>query len=337
VDLKSTNGTLVNGKRVDRADLNDQDAVQIGASRIRIHIQQGSLEITPPEPPMATYNPMLDAPEISGYDVEGKIGHGRFGVVYAGVDRLSGRRVAIKMLCDTAVPGNEEIQQFIHEASVSVRLKHPQIVETIDFGMQDGAPYLVLEHIDTIDVRDHLRSLNMRQRSTAAARLTASMLDGLSCAHAAGIVHRDIKLTNLLFFQNDSGVGLKISDFGLAMKSTASYRTQQAVCGTAAYMAPEMVTDPAGATPLSDIYAAGVCLYQLLSNRRPHESRKLTKLLMMILNEPSTPIQERVPEVSTSLAAIVDKSIARKPQDRYQSAEEMRDALLTWCRRKKRR
>ncbi|MEZ6130496.1 MAG: FHA domain-containing serine/threonine-protein kinase [Planctomycetaceae bacterium] len=336
VDLKSTNGTLVNGRRVDRADLKDQDTVQVGTSRIRIHIQSGTSASVEP-PPTATYNPMLDAPDISGYDIEHQIGHGRFGVVYGGVERLTGRPVAIKLLCDTAVPGNDEIQQFIHEASVSVKLKHPNIVETIDFGMQDGAPYLVLERVPTINIRDHFQDLQLPQRCLTAADLTARMLEGLACAHRTGIVHRDIKLSNLLFFHSDRTIGVKISDFGLALKSTASYRTQQAVCGTAAYMAPEMVSDPAGASPLSDIYAAGVCLYQLLSNRRPHEAKKLTRLLFMILNEPSTPILERVPEIPRSLAVIVDKAIARKAENRFQSADDMRDALLAWIQRMRRR
>lgn len=333
IDLKSTNGTLVNGKRVDRADLHDNDTVQIGSTRIRVHIQKGTTEEPVEEAPMATYNPMMHAPEITGYDIENQIGHGRFGVVYAGIERLSQRPVAIKVLCDTASPSNDEIQQFVHEASVSVRLRHSRIVETIDFGMQDGAPYLVLDRISTIEIRQYLRTLNIRQRCLEAARLTACMLEGLEFAHQHGIIHRDIKLSNLLFYREEAEVNLKISDFGLALKAATSYKSQQAVCGTAAYMAPEMISDSAGASPLSDVYAAGVCLYQLISDRRPHEANKLTKLLFMILNEPGTPIRERVPEVPPSLAAIVEKSTARRLRDRYHSAEEMRKALVAWYQR----
>ncbi|MCA9051155.1 MAG: protein kinase, partial [Planctomycetaceae bacterium] len=217
VDLKSTNGTLVNGRRMERAKLKDSDTVQVGTSKIRIHIQQGregssqNLNAV-----LDTYHPMQDTPQIPGYEVMEQIGNGRFGVVYRGRQIRTGRDVAVKLLSSTAVPDQEEIQQFIHETSVSVKLRHPRIVETLDFGIHEGMPYLVLEYINTINIRTLLEQQSLRTRCLESARLMAMVLEGLACAHEMEIVHRDIKVSNLLFSHENNRISVKISDFGLA-------------------------------------------------------------------------------------------------------------------------
>lgn len=334
MDLRSTNGTLVNGRRVERCTLQDQDTVMIGETKIRVHIQQqtegSSSGILPPG---GTFNAKTDAPSIAGYEVDCPLGNGRFGVVFAGIQKATGRNVAIKLLSNTAVPSYEEIEQFVHEASVSIRLKHKYIVETLDFGMQDITPYLVMERVETIDIVEYLNGISKPRLYREVPALIAMVLGGLASAHSLDIIHRDIKVSNLLFHRTtDRGIRVKISDFGLALKSTASYHSQKAICGTAAYMSPEMITDVKGAGRLSDIYATGVCLYELLCGRRPHEARELRKLLFMIQNEPATPIIDRCPGIPPTLAALVNRSIAKDPRKRYQSAAEMRTDLIAFCR-----
>lgn len=329
VDLKSTNGTLVNGQRVPRQTLKDKDTVQIGTTKIRVHIQEEA-EASETDLPSPTFNPLLDIPEIPGVSLDAMIGKGRYGVVYTGRQIDSDRPVAVKVLSATAVPSSEELHQFINETSVAVRLKHPQIVESIDFGVHQDAPYLIMEKVETIKILERLRNLAWPHRQREACRLTTLILSGLEQAHREGIVHRDIKISNLLFSEAGGNIDVRISDFGLAVKSTGTFGSQNSICGTAAYMAPEMISSPDRINPQSDIFAAGVCLYELLSDRRPREANEINDLLFMILNEPATPIHERTPEVAPEVAEIVGKAIASDQKKRYATAEEMRLDLLAW-------
>ena len=330
IDLKSTNGTLVNSELVDRCDLRDGDTVQVGRTRIRVHIQEARSATGSTDQPLAnlTFDPTRDAPSLPGYEFGELVGKGRFGVVYAGRHLSSGKKVAVKLMSRSAIPDGEEVQHFIREASICVSLKHPQIVETVDFGVHDETPYLVFEYIDTIDITSRLRRLPAPERRVACASLAAQVLDGLHYAHTREIIHRDIKLSNLLFFEEFGVLRVKIADFGLALRIVESSGSERAVVGTAAYMAPEMILDPAKAAPQSEVYAAGVCLYQLLCGRRPHEARRLSRMVFMVLNEPPTPIQERDKDVPDELAAIIAKAISFRPEERFASAADMRDALL---------
>ncbi|MEZ6062393.1 MAG: FHA domain-containing serine/threonine-protein kinase [Planctomycetaceae bacterium] len=330
VDLKSTNGTLVNAELVDRCTLQDGDTVQVGRTKIRVHIQDARKASDTANQRLAeqTYNPSLHAPALPGYEIGDLIGRGRFGVVYAGHHLSTGRKVAVKILSRSAIPSGDEVQQFIREASICVGLKHPQIVETVDFGVHDDTPYLVFEFIDTIDIATRLRRMPAAERYTVCASLAAQLLDGLHYAHSRDIVHRDVKLSNLLFFEDAGRLRVKIADFGLALRIVEASGSERAVVGTAAYMAPEILLEPAKAGPRSEVYAAAVCLYQMLCGRRPHEARRLSKMVFKILNEPPTPIRERDSSVPDELAAIIEKALSRSPDDRYQTAAEMRDALL---------
>lgn len=329
VDLKSTNGTLVNGDAVGRFDLRDGDTVQIGRTKIRIHIHESRSLSADSQVPgsLDTFDPVVHAPQIPGYRVEAQVGRGQFGVVYRGVQISSGRDVAIKVSSRSATPSSEEMQRFIREASISVRLKHPHIVETLDFGVHDDAPHLVLEYIHVVDVGHLISQLSPDERHHHSVRLMIGVLDGLSYAHSLGIVHRDVKLANMLAFNSADGLQAKIADFGLAHQSTETTEAEQGVRGTAAYMAPEIILDPSRAGAASDIYAAGVCLYQLLCGRRPHEAKRISKLVFMILNEPATSITQYDPAIPTRLVKIIDRAISKRVEDRYQTAADFRDDL----------
>lgn len=328
VDLKSTNGTVINGKRLPRAELKDKDTVQVGLSRIRVHVQKSSNDSVNIAP-SATYNPELDMPTIPGYELSKLLGAGRFGMVYSGTRLRDGRSVAVKVLRGTANPDQNEMQDFINEAAVSVKLNHKHIVETLDFGMHDDLPYLVMENVETVELMPLMEKLPARRRQSVAMQATLQVLSGLEYAHQEGFIHRDLKISNVLCTQlKTNRFHLKISDFGLARRLESSFEGEKSICGTAAYMAPEVISDPAKIGQVSDVFSVGVCLYELLSGRRPWESNRINSLLFMIVNEPPTPINERIPSVNPRLIEVINKALSRRPDRRFQSAAEFKIALL---------
>ncbi len=328
VDLKSTNGTVVNGQRISRIALKDKDTVQVGLSRIRVHIQRPSSDSVHIAP-SATFNPELDTPTIPGFELSDLLGAGRFGMVYSGIRALDGRSVAIKFLRGTANPDENDYQSFINEAAVSVKLKHRNIIETIDFGIHEDLPYLVMEKVETIELMPLLDELSPRRRELAAINGILQVLRGLEHAHNQGVLHRDLKPTNLLCSQvDDSKFLLKISDFGLARRMESSFAGEKAICGTAAYMAPEVISEPQSIGRVSDLFSIGICLYELLSGRRPWESNRLNNILFMILNEPPTPLSHRFPSASPGLVEVINKALSRRPDRRFQSAKEFSEALM---------
>lgn len=322
LDLNSTNGTFVNGEQIEKCRLVDKDSIQIGNSKFHVYLGAPKERTSPPSLPVAS-----TPRQIAEFTIESQLGEGSFGTVYAASRPNSDRKFALKLLSKMSLDSPVHVESFIREASISTKLKHQNIVETLDFGIFDQSPYLVQELVPSVEIFGVLSGMSKSQKLITVRDLMLEILAGLEFAHQNEVLHRDIKPSNLLFFQRGSGYSAKLADFGLSTRTGAGQRADSKLVGTVAYMAPEVLLDPKHSSRACDVYAAGVCLYELLCGKRPYASAKLSRLVFMILNEPPTPIRDRIHDIPESLEKVITQSMSRRPEDRFSSAAEFAQAL----------
>ena len=263
--------------------------------------------------------------EIGVYRIESVLGEGGMGTVYRAVDTKLNRRVAIKVLSNELADAAAR-RRFQREARMASSLNHPHIVMVHDVGEWEGRQYLVTELVDGGTLKDWAAVKKRPWREVV--ELVTGVADGLAAAHAAGILHRDIKPQNVLV--SKSGYA-KLADFGLAKLETpfspapdAETRTlteTQAgvVVGTIAYMSPEQASGQRlGAR--SDVFSFGVLLYEMLTGRRPFEGRSGLEVLRAIMDAPAPPLGNEIPQ---PVRAVVEKALEKNPAERYQTMQEM--------------
>ena len=322
LDLNSTNGTFVNGEQIEKCRLVDKDSIQIGNSKLHVYLGAPKDRTGAPEPPLES------APkQVAEFTIESQLGEGSFGTVYSASRAGSSHKFALKLLSKMSLDSPVHVESFIREASISTKLKHQNIVETLDFGIFDKSPYLVQEWVPSVEIFGVLSKMSKTQKIATVRDLMVEILAGLEFAHQNHVLHRDIKPSNLLCFPNGAGYSGKLADFGLSTRTGGEQRADSNLVGTVAYMAPEVLLDPKHSSCACDIYAAGVCLYELLCGKRPYASAKLSRLVFMILNEPPTPIRDRINDIPDSMEKVISRSMSRRPEDRFQSAAEFAQAL----------
>src|SRR5581483_3884190 len=224
----------------------------------------------------------LDTPLAGRYRVDRLLGRGGMALVYLAHDEALDRPVAVKLLSDTLAADEEYRARFLREARVAARLAHRNIVRIYDAGEQDGRPYIVMECVPG-GTLDQVLLTRGRLLPAEAVAVAIQVCDGLDCAHAAGLVHRDVKPQNLLVAADGT---VKIADFGIARPLEAPRLTATGiVLGTAAYLAPEQ-SEGEPVTAAADLYALGAVLYELLTGRPPHTAGSLVELLVKRLDEP---------------------------------------------------
>jgi serine/threonine-protein kinase len=259
--------------------------------------------------------------KIGKYEVSEQIGVGGFGAVYRGRDPFIKRTVAIK----TCQVNDDEIKnRFFREAELAGNLHHRHITTIYDFGVENGIPYIVQEFLTGEDLDKKIK----RGEPILVARkieILMAIADGLAYAHAANIVHRDVKPANVRIL--DDGT-VKVMDFGIAKSlQTESNLTQTGITlGTSAYLAPEQIRgEPIDRR--TDIFSMGVLSYELLTYRKPFRGEHLSTVLYKILNDTPEPIETLAQDVPPTLVAAVNRAIAKHPGDRYQSMEDYRQDL----------
>jgi eukaryotic-like serine/threonine-protein kinase len=265
--------------------------------------------------------------EIAGrYGIERRLGAGGMSTVFLARDTVLERPVAVKLLAEHLADDAAFVERFQREALSAARLQHPNVVQVFDYGLDTPSHrhFIVMEFVDGPSCADLLRD-QKRLEIDGAVRITRDACHGLDYAHRAGVVHRDVKPGNLLL-ASDSGT-TKLADFGIAKAAEQTRITQVgSVLGTAAYLSPEQAHgEEAG--PRSDTYSLGVCIYQLLTGRLPHEYGSLTELALKQRDEPIEPISDLRPEVPYELDLAVRVALERDPADRYESALEFARAL----------
>jgi predicted Ser/Thr protein kinase len=258
---------------------------------------------------------MLDRPELDRYAIEEVLGEGAMGIVYRAHDRELGRRVAIKMMKDAA-----PTERFRREARAAAGIAHPNVVAVHDAGESGGRPWLVMELVEGRPM-----SALMREEQGKLVRILERAARGVAAAHAQGIVHRDVKPSNILVGSGDQP---KVADFGLAhwADGSAGLTKTGSAIGTPLYMAPEQVL--AGAiTTRTDVYALGAILYEILMGRPPHEARNLVDLHARIANDEPMP-----PPGPPPLRAVCLKALEKDPARRYETAGAFADDLARHLR-----
>lgn len=270
---------------------------------------------------------MAQPQEIAGrYRIERRLGAGGMSTVFLAQDTVLERAVAVKLLAEHLADDEAFVARFQREALSAARLQHPNIVQVFDYGLDAASHrhFIVMEFVDGPSCADLLRD-QKRLDIDEAVRIIRDACHGLDYAHRAGVIHRDVKPGNLLL-SGDSGA-TKLADFGIAKAAEQTRITQVgSVLGTAAYLSPEQAHgDEAG--PRSDTYSLGVCAYQLLTGRLPHEYGSLTELALKQREEPVEPISELRPAVPLQLDLAIRVALERAPEDRYDSALDFAHAL----------
>jgi len=251
------------------------------------------------------------------------LGRGGMAEVRAAKDERLDRDVAVKILRPELAADPLIRQRFESEARTSARLSHPNVVNVFDAGSDDELVYMVMERLPGETLDDELAAGPMAVDRVVS--VGAQVLDALAAAHAAGVIHRDIKPGNVLTCPD--GV-VKVADFGIAtVLGAASVTATGLIIGTPTYLAPERA-DGQMASDRSDVYSVGAVLYTCLTGRRPFEADSAVALMAVMQTRDPTPIGELRPDVPAALAAVVARAMAKDPARRFASAAEMRVALL---------
>jgi eukaryotic-like serine/threonine-protein kinase len=270
---------------------------------------------------------MATPKEIMGrYRLDGRLGAGGMSTVFLATDTVLERPVAVKLLAEHLAEDEDFVARFRREALAAARLQHPNIVQVFDSGEDPDSHrhFIVMEYVEGPSCADLLRD-EKRLEIGEAVDIVRDACHGLAYAHGAGVVHRDVKPGNLLL-AGDTGT-TKLADFGIAKAAEQTRITQVgSVLGTAAYLSPEQAAgNEAG--PASDIYSLGVCAYQFLTGKLPHEYSSLTELALKQQQQEAEPISVHRPEVPAELDRVIRLCLEREPEARYPSTLELAQAL----------
>jgi tRNA A-37 threonylcarbamoyl transferase component Bud32 len=253
------------------------------------------------------------------YEVVRLLGWGGMAEVFLATDRLLGRRVAVKVIRDRFADDERFLARFRREARAAASLNHPNVVAVHDVGVHDGNPFLVTEVVDGRTLDEMLRAGGPLPPDRAA-EIGEAVAEALAGAHAAGIVHRDVKPGNIMVTADGR---VKVLDFGIARALRWTPLTDTpAAQGTAEYMAPEHIRND-GAEPRSDLYSLGVVLYELITGHPPFTGESALQVAFRHLEEAPAPPQLIRPEIPPDLSAVILRCLAKHPGDRYRRAQDL--------------
>jgi serine/threonine protein kinase len=254
------------------------------------------------------------------YTIERVVGKGGMGIVYRALDKLADKSVALKLIRKERLSGPGAMKQLISEGLTARDIRHQNIVAVYDVGESDGQPFVSMEFLEGQSLRDWHRG-KVRQRQDVplrvAARIIAEVLDGLTAAHAAGVVHRDLKPENIMLLTDptERSAPLKILDFGIARVAGNSMESNSTRgIGTPKYMAPEQETNADSAEPSADLYALSRIFYELLSNVLPTGHWQ--------------PPSGGRSDVPAGIDSLIERGLSNRPASRPQTAKEYRAELV---------
>jgi sigma-B regulation protein RsbU (phosphoserine phosphatase) len=261
------------------------------------------------------------------FEVRSEIGKGAMGTVYSGRDSVSGREVAIKTMIlasgsDEKKAGEAE-ERFLREARILTWLDHPGIVTIYDVGHENGTAYIAMEFLKGVELSKHITADSLLPISTTLG-IIARIADALDYAHEQGVIHRDIKPGNFMYDPVNDVV--KLTDFGISKLEDFSKTRVGIVLGSPFYMSPEQVF-ATGVTGRSDIFSLGTSLYQMLSGAYPFNGDAVPTVMYRIVKDPHVDIKTIRPDLPSSICDVINRALAKKPDDRYQHAHEMAEAI----------
>jgi serine/threonine-protein kinase len=280
--------------------------------------------------------PVREGDLLAGkYRVDRVLGAGGMGIVVAAKHEQLDQMVAIKFVRDEALDNEEAVQRFLREARAAVKLKSEHVARVLDVGKLDsGAPYMVMEYLEGDDLAKVLADHGPMDFESAANCLLQAC-EAVAEAHAAGIVHRDLKPENLFLTSTIGGTQkIKVLDFGVskAMDSSSggamsSLTRTRAMLGSPLYMAPEQMRSSRDVDARADVWALGVVLFQLLTQRWPFEAETMPELCLRVVTEPPTSLLALRPDAPPRLVAVIERCVEKDASKRFANAAELATAL----------
>jgi len=360
-DLGSTNGTKVNGTRVDAVRLRDGDAITAGESAFVIRVEDTTMEgrakirclgCGKMAPPDLAISALPDENVISWlcddciairrkypttgseYLIEKRLGGGGMGEVFLALHLPTNQPVAIKMMVPSIATSDRSKLRFQRELEVLKNLRHPNIVEFHRMFELDGQFQLVMEYVIGKDAHEWVKLLPGPLSASTGSRIGVQLMMALDHAHTKGYVHRDIKPSNLLVTGPAVRPSIKLSDFGLAKSfrdnaGFAGLTHQGDIGGAVGFISPDHIRDFRDAKEAADIYSAGATLYYLFTNQYPyyHFNPHRADAYNMILEHPAVPLRAHRPDLPEGLERVLHKALEKQPKDRWKSAAAMAAAL----------
>jgi eukaryotic-like serine/threonine-protein kinase len=271
--------------------------------------------------------PAATVERLGRYQLEREIGRGAMGIVYLGRDTAINRMVAIKAIPLAAEFSDAELTEarsrFFREAETAGRLNHPNIVTIYDVGEERGLAYIAMEYLKGKHLSEYSRSDKLLE-PRKVLEVIGRTAEALGFAHKQQVVHRDIKPANLMY--DASTDILKITDFGIARLSGAGSTRTGIVLGTPSFMSPEQL-EGRTVTGHSDLFSLGVSLFQLLTGQLPFTADSMTGLMQQIAEAPHPPLRAYRPDLPACVESVIDRALAKNPEERYDSGAQMAAAL----------
>ncbi len=262
------------------------------------------------------------------YELMEKIGEGGMSRVYRARDALLKRTVAVKVLKDQMTGDGDFIRRFRREAQAAAGLSHPHIVNVYDVGEEDEIYYIVMEYVDGKNLKQYIRDKG-RLTTHEALAIARQIAEALVQAHAAGVIHRDIKPQNILFSKDGQ---VKVADFGIAIAADGSTLTcNDEVIGSVHYFSPEQARGNL-AGKRSDLYSLGVILYEMVTGQVPFSGESPVSVAMKHVQEQMEPPRRLVPSIPEPLERIIQKAVQKEPGKRYQDAKSFLEDLILFQR-----
>jgi eukaryotic-like serine/threonine-protein kinase len=262
---------------------------------------------------------------IGRYQIQGLLGAGAMGEVYRAHDPAIDRLVAIKVLRPELIAGSgseQLLERFRREARAAGRRFHPNIVAIWDFGEDNGVPFLVMELVEGRSLDEIIKTSGVLG-ADRSVRIITQVLGALGFAHESGVIHRDVKPSNIMVLQQDH---IKVADFGIARIDTSDFTIVGDLLGTPAYMAPEQLTG-GPVDHRSDLFAAGVILFEMLTGVKPFRGKSITEIMSFMERRGPEDIRALNPALPESLKVVIGKALAFDPAARYGAGAEFSAAL----------
>ncbi len=263
------------------------------------------------------------------YELVRAVGRGGMGTVFEARHAALGRSLAIKVLRPDVADDRDVIERFLREARSVAALAHPRIVDVFDVGWTDDGvvPWFAMELLEGRNLAQELKE-GGEIPAVRAMSIVVQVLDALEVAHAKGIVHRDLKPENVFLVRHGIEDDVKVLDFGISKVIDKRITVTGVILGTPAYMSPEQARGARDVDHRVDLYASGAILFEMLAGRAPFEGTSYHQILLSIMTGERPPLSQLRPNLHPSLTALVERALAPLPADRWQSAADMREAIV---------
>jgi serine/threonine-protein kinase len=278
-------------------------------------------------------DPLLGQVLAAKYRIDEKIDEGGMGCVYRATHVLMEKVVAVKVLHPALAADDKIVARFTREARAASRISHPHAINVTDFGeSENGIVYLVMEYLRGRTLKDIVRSGGPMPLARVV-EIVRQVSGALEAAHAEGVVHRDLKSDNIMLDETAGGDWAKVLDFGIAKiqeredKPDEGLTAPNLIIGTPQYMSPEQCSQASDIDARSDIYSFGVILYEMLVGHVPFMGDSPTAIMMKHIQEPPPSILDERKDLPASVGRVIARALAKRPEDRFQNAGELADAL----------